>query len=216
VNQSGVSEDLQMMGDRALALAQGLDELTHADLTFRSGGQHGQDPEPDGITEGAEAQRQLRSALGVEGSGQHRRTALDFVGHLEKGFGSGHGSLPLTIVDASAIIDASIAVNATRWWLVAPSGALNHLGIEVETLEQVRAATTRLTGVGLVPDVQESTTCCYAVQDKAWVDDPDGAPWEVYTVLADAPHETGLGCSTESCQPEPVTVDVAGSGRSCC
>jgi hypothetical protein len=54
------------------------------------------------------------------------------------------------------------------------------------------------------------------VQDKAWVDDPDGAPWEFYTVLADAPEETGLGCSTESCQPEPVTVNVAGSGRSCC
>jgi hypothetical protein len=64
--------------------------------------------------------------------------------------------------------------------------------------------------------VQESTTCCYALQDKAWVEDPDGAPWEFYTVLADAPAETGLGCSTESCQPEAVNVKVAGSGRSCC
>jgi catechol 2,3-dioxygenase-like lactoylglutathione lyase family enzyme len=96
------------------------------------------------------------------------------------------------------------------------AGALNHLGVEVETPEQVQAATARLTGEGLDPEVQESTTCCYAVQDKAWVDDPDGAPWEIYTVLADAPEETGLGCSTEACQPEPVTVDVAGSGRTCC
>ena len=96
------------------------------------------------------------------------------------------------------------------------AGALNHLGVEVETPEQVREATARLTGEGLEPEVQESTTCCYAVQDKAWVDDPDGAPWEVYTVLADASEETGLGCSTESCQPEPFTVEVAGSGRSCC
>jgi catechol 2,3-dioxygenase-like lactoylglutathione lyase family enzyme len=96
------------------------------------------------------------------------------------------------------------------------AGALNHLGVEVETPEQVRAATTRLTGEGLDPEVQESTTCCYAVQDKAWVDDPDGAPWEVYTVLADAPAESGLGCSTETCQPEPVTVTLPGSGRSCC
>ena len=96
------------------------------------------------------------------------------------------------------------------------AGALNHLGVEVETPEEVRAATARLTGEGLVPDVEESTTCCYAVQDKAWVNDPDGAPWEVYTVLADAPAETGLGCSTEACAPEPVEVTGAGSGRACC
>ncbi len=96
------------------------------------------------------------------------------------------------------------------------AGALNHLGVEVETPEEVQATTARLAGEGLDPEVQESTTCCYAVQDKAWVDDPDGAPWEVYTVLADAPGETSLGCSTEACQPEPVTVIVSGSGRSCC
>jgi catechol 2,3-dioxygenase-like lactoylglutathione lyase family enzyme len=96
------------------------------------------------------------------------------------------------------------------------AGALNHLGVEVETPDQVQAATSRLAGEGLDPAVQEATTCCYAVQDKAWVDDPDGAPWEVYTVLADAPAQTDLGCSTEACQPEPVTVNTAGSGRSCC
>jgi catechol 2,3-dioxygenase-like lactoylglutathione lyase family enzyme len=67
------------------------------------------------------------------------------------------------------------------------AGALNHLGVEVETPEEVRSATARLAAAGLEPDVQEPTTCCYAVQDKSWVQDPDGAPWEVYTVLADAP-----------------------------
>ncbi len=96
------------------------------------------------------------------------------------------------------------------------AGALNHLGVEVGSPEEVKAATVRLAGEGLDPDVQESTTCCYAVQDKAWVNDPDGAPWEVYTVLADAPAETALGCSTESCAPEPVDVTLSGSGRSCC
>src|SRR5579875_397048 len=70
------------------------------------------------------------------------------------------------------------------------AGALNHLGVEVATPEEVQAATARLAGAGLDPDVQESTTCCYAVQDKAWVEDPDGVPWEVYTVLADAPDAT--------------------------
>jgi catechol 2,3-dioxygenase-like lactoylglutathione lyase family enzyme len=96
------------------------------------------------------------------------------------------------------------------------TGALNHLGVEVETPEEVRSATAKLAAEGLEPDVQGETTCCYALQDKAWVADPDGAPWEVYTVLADAPAETSLGCSTEACAPELVTVDVAGLGRSCC
>ena len=82
------------------------------------------------------------------------------------------------------------------------AGSLNHLGVEVETTEQVEAVTARLTGQGLDPAVQESTTCCYAVQNKAWVDDPDGAPWEFYTVLADAPEETGLGCPAPGCAPD--------------
>lgn len=94
-------------------------------------------------------------------------------------------------------------------------GALNHLGVEVETPGEVRAATVRLAGEGLEPEVQESTTCCYAVQDKAWVDDPDGAPWEVYTVLADAPDEEGLGCSSESCAAEPVPAASEAPGRCC-
>jgi hypothetical protein len=53
------------------------------------------------------------------------------------------------------------------------TGALNHLGVEVETSEQVQEAKGRLSGQGLDPEVREATTCCYAVQDKAWVDDPD-------------------------------------------
>ena len=79
------------------------------------------------------------------------------------------------------------------------TGALNHIGVEVETPEEVKAATLRLADEGLAPEVQESTTCCYAVQDKAWVSDPDGAPWEVYTVLADASAEIGLAGDGSCC-----------------
>jgi len=57
---------------------------------------------------------------------------------------------------------------------------------------EVSATTQRLTGHGLAT-LTENTTTCYAVQDKVWVHDPDGAPWEVYTVLADAPAETAAG-----------------------
>jgi lactoylglutathione lyase len=61
---------------------------------------------------------------------------------------------------------------------------LNHLGIEVASTGDVAAAQARLAGAGLAP-VEESGTCCYATQEKIWVDGPDGA-WEIYTVLADA------------------------------
>ena len=79
------------------------------------------------------------------------------------------------------------------------AAALNHLGVEVESADEVKTAAARMSGDGLGPDVQEATTCCYAVQDKAWVDDPDGVPWEVYTVLADAPDEMAVGGSGCSC-----------------
>jgi catechol 2,3-dioxygenase-like lactoylglutathione lyase family enzyme len=95
-------------------------------------------------------------------------------------------------------------------------GALNHLGVEVETPGEVADASRRLADAGLVPRVQESTTCCYAVQDKAWVSDPDGAPWEVYAVLADAVDATGMGCSVETCGPaagQPVVTGGAASGE---
>ncbi|HET6916516.1 MAG TPA: ArsI/CadI family heavy metal resistance metalloenzyme [Acidimicrobiales bacterium] len=96
------------------------------------------------------------------------------------------------------------------------AGALNHLGVEVMSPEEVRAATGRLAEEGLDPEVQEATTCCYALQDKAWVNDPDGAPWEVYTVLADAPHEESLGCSADACSSEPAMVPASAQDGSCC
>lgn len=98
------------------------------------------------------------------------------------------------------------------------TGKLNHLGVEVDTSEEVVAATARLSGSGLETATQEQTTCCYAVQDKVWVHDPDGAPWEVYTVLADAPAETGLHGDGECCGAEagqPVGGTHSSSG-SCC
>lgn len=66
-------------------------------------------------------------------------------------------------------------------------GTLNHLGVEVASTAEVRAATDRLAEEGLDTRTEDRVTCCYAVQDKVWTTDPDGAPWEVYTVLADAP-----------------------------
>jgi catechol 2,3-dioxygenase-like lactoylglutathione lyase family enzyme len=70
-------------------------------------------------------------------------------------------------------------------------GALNHLGVEVPGTDEVARASNRLSGEGLTTSEEHETTCCYAVQDKVWVQDPDATPWEVYTVLADAPVEAG-------------------------
>jgi catechol 2,3-dioxygenase-like lactoylglutathione lyase family enzyme len=99
-------------------------------------------------------------------------------------------------------------------------GALNHLGVEVETADEVKATSLRLNDEGLTTKNEDNTTCCYAVQDKVWVNDPDGAPWEVYTVLADAPTETGLGGNGSCCGPgdereQPVALDAARGTPSC-
>lgn len=71
-------------------------------------------------------------------------------------------------------------------------GSLNHLGVEVGSTDEVAAATRRLDEAGLDTDVRTSELCCHAVQDKVWVTDPDGAPWEVYTVTDDQPVDTEL------------------------
>ena len=70
-------------------------------------------------------------------------------------------------------------------------GTLNHLGVEVESTDQVAAAQQRLSGEGLATATEDQVACCYAVQDKVWVDAPDGEPWEIYTVLADVEHPAG-------------------------
>ncbi len=84
---------------------------------------------------------------------------------------------------------------------------LNHLGVEVESTDDVGATQRRLDTEGLDTATEDGVTCCYAVQDKVWVDDPDGAPWEVYTVLAD---------SDTPQQEQLRTVEVGGDGGCDC
>lgn len=72
-----------------------------------------------------------------------------------------------------------------------PAGTLNHLGVEVFSADEVAAARARLEREGLVSAVEDGVACCYAVQDKVWVDAPDGEPWEIYTVLSDVEMPAG-------------------------
>ena len=93
---------------------------------------------------------------------------------------------------------------------------LNHLGVEVMTTDEVAAHQARLTGEGLEP-VDESGTCCFAKQDKVWVDGPDGA-WEIYAVLEDS---DSFGTSSTHVDREPEAdamccASVPESQARCC
>ena len=113
-------------------------------------------------------------------------------------------------------------------------GSLNHLGVEVADVDTVDAEQTRLAEHGLASVDERGTTCCYAKQDKFWVQGaPDGELWEVYTVLADSPTfdaepaDGGATCCAPGAEETAdVTVDVtagetthqptAGRAPACC
>ena len=97
-------------------------------------------------------------------------------------------------------------------------GSLNHIGVEVETTEEVTAVIARTQALGMQQEIQENTSCCYAVQDKTWIKGPEN-DWEYYAVLGEAPsmscggdaHTTGW----PSEQPESAVV-AAGTSSACC
>ncbi|MFE3059573.1 ArsI/CadI family heavy metal resistance metalloenzyme [Nocardia sp. NPDC059239] len=119
-------------------------------------------------------------------------------------------------------------------------GSLNHLGVEVESSDQVHGEIARLSAAGMFTEEQIATTCCFATQDKVWVTAPDAERWEVYTVLADsetfstapvlASGETAddaqamaVCCGTAeeaaaegACCGSAAKADTVASGASCC
>ena len=101
---------------------------------------------------------------------------------------------------------------------------MDHLGVEVPTAGEVAAATSRLAAEGLATRMEETTTCCYAVQDKVWVTGPGGEPWEVYTVKADARPDlegrtavelSAVGGDGSCCTPDASATD-AQPAAACC
>lgn len=97
-------------------------------------------------------------------------------------------------------------------------GSINHLGVEVEDVDTVDAIQTRLADAGLGSVDERDTTCCYAKQDKFWVQGtPNREAWEIYTVLADSPTPNGEADGQECCtqaliDPSPAQADAA----TCC
>jgi catechol 2,3-dioxygenase-like lactoylglutathione lyase family enzyme len=87
-------------------------------------------------------------------------------------------------------------------------GALSHLGIQVASTDDVVAMQTRWENAGLVPREEMQTTCCYALQDKAWVRDPDGNEWEVFVVLEDnLGAEAKKSADATCCTPTFTNID---------
>ena len=78
----------------------------------------------------------------------------------------------------------------------ADRGALSHLGIQVASTDDVLEQRARWMEAGLITRDEMQTNCCYAVQDKTWVHDPDGNEWEVFVVLKDNLAETTVCCGT--------------------
>ena len=89
---------------------------------------------------------------------------------------------------------------------------LNHLGIEVDSTDAVDAAQARLAEHGLASVDERGTTCCYARQDKFWVEGaPEGQRWEVYTVLADSPT-----FAAEPTADAPACCGATAAAPACC
>ena len=105
-------------------------------------------------------------------------------------------------------------------------GALSHLGIQVATTDDVLTVREKWTEAGLLTRDEMQTNCCYALQDKTWVRDPDGNEWEVFVVLEDnLPETEPCECGTKleesaaaCCAPTPIGVTDASavSKASCC
>jgi catechol 2,3-dioxygenase-like lactoylglutathione lyase family enzyme len=87
---------------------------------------------------------------------------------------------------------------------------LSHLGIQVASTEDVLAIKQRWEAAGLTTRDEMQTDCCYAVQDKTWVSDPDGNEWEVFVVLQDQlpEKESRMSC----CAPSLSSSDLVQLG----
>lgn len=153
-----------------------------------------------------------------------------------------HVSLNVSNVDASvAFYERAFGVPATKrrpgyakFDLEAPSLNLtmqeaprtglnaSHFGVQVATSEDVAAAWARFKAAGLETFTEENTSCCYALQDKVWVEDPDGNMWEVFVVKGEAavmhddPAKSAAACCTPASLAERGGPGAAPAKGKCC
>ena len=145
-----------------------------------------------------------------------------------------HVSLNVSSVDASvAFYEKAFGVAATKrrpgyakfdlqspalnlTMTEAPRTGVNasHFGVQVATTEDVLEAKGRFEAQGLATRSEEDTACCYAVQDKVWIEDPDGNSWEVFVVKADAP--VMKADASTCCAPVALSKKPAAEASPCC
>lgn len=146
-----------------------------------------------------------------------------------------HVSLNVTNLDASvAFYEKAFGVKPTKlrpgyakFDLASPSLNLtmqeaprtgvnaSHFGIQVASTDDVVEATARFRQVGLPTRTEEDTECCYAVQDKVWVEDPDGNQWEVFFVKADSPVMSRTEMAAGCCTPKSADGSKGATGGCC-
>jgi catechol 2,3-dioxygenase-like lactoylglutathione lyase family enzyme len=96
-------------------------------------------------------------------------------------------------------------------------GSINHLGIEVADVDTVDAEQARLANEGLASIDERGTTCCYAKQDKFWVQDaPNRERWEIYTVLADSQTFGGDNADAPACCGAEMQGEADENTLACC
>ena len=83
---------------------------------------------------------------------------------------------------------------------------LNHLGVEVESTDEVAVARQRLAATGMATVEEDRVVCCHAEQDKVWVTAPDGVRWEVYTITDDLPERQKVQETDEGCCQTPLAA----------
>lgn len=93
-------------------------------------------------------------------------------------------------------------------------GSLSHLGLQVESSAEVLEMGKRWQENGLITLEEMQTDCCYALQDKTWVQDPDGNRWEVFTVLENT--EGKENAASACCSPTAETVSISRSTKNIC
>jgi predicted enzyme related to lactoylglutathione lyase len=96
-------------------------------------------------------------------------------------------------------------------------GSLNHLGVEVADVDSVDSEQTRLANAGFASIDERGTTCCYAKQDKFWVEGaPNGERWEIYTVLADSETFSAVAVDGATCCGFERDGASPATGMTCC
>lgn len=93
----------------------------------------------------------------------------------------------------------------------AAAKGLDHLGVQVDSTEELKTLSAQLASVGRAIHEQTATTCCYARSDKAWVDDPDGIAWETFFTFGEA---TVYGA--DRAPPAPSEADASVAPAICC